>query len=189
MPVVLDVPGMFLAGSAIALSGHRRIVQTRASGESRYVRGALIFGIFYGMSMAFPAFWREDWMWSYLLRPPLPTMVWYLLYIGILCLSAWSGAVITQRALRQRFYRRAVALCLGSLLALGLSWGAFAHRYVWIGSYEEYHTDQAFHLSEMPDTGRVILIGVAINAVILVIIGVVNLALDKKDQREADGSP
>lgn len=183
MPVVMDVPGLFFAGSAIAMSGRRRIERKTIRGESRYVRSALIFGVFYGLSVAFPSFWREDWMWSYIIRPPLPTMIWYLFYVAVLCTSAWTGANMTQNALSNGRRDSAWRILASGGAVLVLVWLLVLDRYLVVGTYEEYHSGDAFPIELMPDTRTTILIGVAINGAILLLISSYNLWMDYQDRR------
>ena len=181
MPVILDLPGMFLAGSALAMTSRRRIIEKQITGESRHVRGALIFSVFYGLSTAFTSFWREDWMWSYLPRPPLPTMLWYLIFLALLAASAFSGAILTQRALRTGKHRRAWLLLIGSLLLLGGLWSGAIERYVLVGSTTEFQSGQAYPLSEMPDTTFALVVGLIVNGLVLILIGTINRFMDSRE--------
>jgi hypothetical protein len=189
MPVILDLPGMFLAGSTIAMASGTRIRKRAVRGESRYVRSALIFSLFYCLSTAFPSFWREDWMWSYLPRPPLPTMMWYLLFVALLSAFAWAGASVTQRALRRGQRRRAWAWLLGALGVLAAAWAVSMDAYLHIGTLSEYRTGRAFTFDEMPDTRIAVLAGLAVNSAVLVSIGVINRFMDQRDLSGKDPAP
>ncbi|MCA9562276.1 MAG: hypothetical protein KC561_02245 [Myxococcales bacterium] len=181
MPVLLDVPGLFVAGSAIAHASRKRIETTGAYGESRYVRSALVVAILYSLSTLFLAFWREDWMWSYLLRPPVATMVWYLIFAAVLCGAAWLGALLTQRALRRGQRLLAYGYLLIPFLMLVGGWLALADQYTHIGTYDEYHAGRASAF--MPDTWRVVFISIAVNATVLIAVAIINRRLDSRDAK------
>jgi hypothetical protein len=184
VPVLLDIPGVFMAGSAIALASRDRILADQVTGASRHVRSALILGIFYGLSIVFLCFFREDWMWHYLMVPPLPTMIWYLIFWALLAISAWLGAWLTQSAIADGRMRRAWAYLSASVGVLVTVWLLTLRAYRYVGTYAEYHAGEAFTLDMMPETYRVIFISIATIAAVVTGIVVVNIHLDRKAAKE-----
>jgi len=151
--VAIDPPIVAALGAIYALFMARSIAAGGALRRS-VLTGAFLGGWF-GASFGMHAFKYPAWMLCYAVDPrKLPTALWYPLFLLLLVGCGALGGYFAHRFIAEGRKKAAVALAAG-LVALWLAlFGVTLHRYLLIGTFDQFWSGRALPLSEQPAVMR-----------------------------------
>ena len=151
--VVIDPPSVVALGAIFTLFMSRSIAAGAPLKRSVAV-GAFVGG-WMGLCFGMMAVKQPAWMLVYLADPrALPVLAWYPVFLAVMIGSGALGGLWAHRFIAAGRRRAAVALAAGMLLLWLALFGLTLHRYLHIGTYDDYFAGRAQVLGDQPAVVR-----------------------------------